>query len=100
MKCPDEHWPLDEDLKQMLVYKLYYHADEAILLYPSADVSYNTKGRFKNELHYTVHEKNTFAISEKLKLGCGMGFLSLLTKEKLLTKSEFQEKIKLSLLLG
>src|SRR5439155_1222392 len=33
-KCPVDEHPTDEDLKQMLVYKLYYHADEAILFYP------------------------------------------------------------------
>jgi len=49
-KCPDDDRPGDEDLKQMMVYKLYYHADEAWLLYPTNDKTYIKKGFFKSEI--------------------------------------------------
>jgi len=96
-KRPDENNPDDNDLKQMLVYKLYYHADEAVLLYPCTQVSHNTQGNYHNELHYTVNKKNVFAINEKLLLSCRMGFLNLLSEGTLIDNQLFKESIKLSL---
>jgi len=96
-KQPDDFWPNDNDLKQMFVYKLYYHADDAILLYPGIGESNSTGGNFHNELHHTVKHKNNFAINTDLKLGCKMGFLNLLVDGKLLDQNNFLENIRLCL---
>ncbi|RZJ75114.1 MAG: restriction endonuclease [Flavobacterium sp.] len=96
-KQPDEDWPQDNDLKQMLVYKLYYHADEAILLYPNVSNSYCTDGYFNNELHYTTSVQNTFAISDKLNLGCKMGFLNVIENKHLVDEEAFFKNIKIAL---
>lgn len=96
-KQPDNDWPQDDDLKQMFVYKLYYHANEAVLLYPNVKDSYCTDGYFNNELHYTTKQHNAFAISDKLQLGCKMGFLNLIEDGKLVDDEKFLENVKLAL---
>lgn len=96
-KQPDDFWPNDNDLKQMFVYKLYYYADDAILLYPGIVESNSTVGNFHNELHHTVKHKNNFAINTDLNLGCRMGFLNILVEGKLLDRNSFVENIRLCL---
>ena len=94
-KCPSDAMPDDNDLKQMLAYKMYYHADEAILLYPNRSQTFLSKGNFENQVHWTATHEDRRALKADLKTGCHMGFLNLLTEsDHLVSKGEFNEELK------
>jgi 5-methylcytosine-specific restriction enzyme subunit McrC len=80
-KCPDDGRPGDDDLKQMMVYKLYYHADEALLLYPTNEKTYIKKGLFKSEIFepYVIEEKKAW--KPDLMPDNHVAFLNLLNPE-------------------
>ncbi|RZM05024.1 MAG: hypothetical protein EOO88_55505, partial [Pedobacter sp.] len=96
-KCPVDDSPADDDLKQMLVYKLYFHADHACLLYPEISRSYGWDGHFNNQVHHTVNLKGVNALKANLDTSCGMAFLNLAGPSGLLTEDEFREEMLLLL---
>lgn len=94
-KCPDSDSPADDDLKQMLVYKLYYHADHALLLYPTSKKSKRHDGHFENRVHSIVGQANLSALKHQLAPFCDMAFINLLTPEGgLQSQKEFETEIR------
>ncbi len=96
-KVPTDQHPADDDLKQMLVYKLYYHADEALLLYPHDSSTFVNKGSFENDVHHIGESYGNKALKETLKTSCGMAFLNIADVGNLLQDTQFKEKIEIVL---
>ncbi|WP_256010218.1 McrC family protein [Desertivirga xinjiangensis] len=87
-KRPDRKKPNDDDLRQLLAYKLYYEGHMAYLLYPSAD----EKGSVING----EYNKTPFEMphSEKVVgLHGGLLFLNVLEGKGLISKKEFKTRL-------
>jgi 5-methylcytosine-specific restriction enzyme subunit McrC len=92
-KCPEDDIPADDDLKQMLVYKLYFHADNACLLYPEISESYGAEGFFNEKVHHTVRVNGVKALKDALDYNCGMVFLNLHKGGALISEEHFKFEI-------
>ena len=92
-KCPEHDTPDDGDLKQMLIYKLYFHADNACLLYPEVSVSYGSEGFFNDKVHHTVKLTGVKALKDALAHNCGMVYLNLFRNGALINAEHFRQEM-------
>ncbi len=82
-KCPAKNKPDDNDLRQLLSYKLYFEADKAYLLYPCSSVESNTvEGKYSN----SVHQKSSMVFKESFGLHGGLLFVNILKGKKLIER--------------
>ncbi|MFD2863580.1 hypothetical protein [Mucilaginibacter antarcticus] len=77
----------------MMVYKLYYHADEALLLYPTNEKTYIKKGLFKSEIFESYFIEGKKAWKDDLMPDNHIAFLNLLDLEgNLMTTQELMSE--------
>ncbi|UEG55036.1 McrC family protein [Mucilaginibacter daejeonensis] len=88
-KRPARHKPDDQDLRQLLAYKLYYEGGAAYLLYPASAESYKIEGHY----HPTSYRSGNLIFRETFELRGGLLFLNLLNGRQLLTRKEFREMV-------
>lgn len=80
-KRPSKNKPDDNDLRQLLSYKLYYKGDTAYLLYPCSTITTNTiEGNYSNN----AHQKRGIVFKEDFGLHGGLLFLNILNGKKLI----------------
>ncbi len=86
-KRPRANKPDDDDLRQILTYKLYYHSDHAFLLYPN-NVWRESSGKYYNK----GYKSDEAVFREGVSLNGGLLFASVLSPEKKLqSRSAFCE---------
>ncbi|SCW38338.1 McrC family protein [Mucilaginibacter sp. NFR10] len=85
-KCPSSNKPDDNDLRQLLSYKLYYKGDEAYLLYPcSRNISSKIEGEYANRTHQT----DRVVFKDDLDLHGGLLFINILNGKRLVERKQF-----------
>lgn len=80
-KCPKDLNPGDADLKQMFVYKLYYHADSTLLLYPSSAKTHAVAGSFETKVHELCNDHSIKPFNTSVSPSCTLSFLNILDSE-------------------
>jgi 5-methylcytosine-specific restriction enzyme subunit McrC len=86
-KKPSQNKPDDNDLRQLLSYKLYYQGDTAYLLYPCCGLkSFAVEGKYYDKTHLN----NAVVFKEDFGLHGGLLFLNMLSGKKLISKSDFK----------
>lgn len=87
-KRPLKNKPDDNDLRQLLSYKLYYQGDLAYLLYPSnADNSFCIQGTYQEN----IHKSKVPVFKGDFGLDGGLLFLNICNNGKLISKGILQE---------
>lgn len=82
-KRPPNDKPDDNDLRQLLSYKLYYKGDLAYLLYPCSSKKSNTvEGKYSNK----AHQNDSMVFKDDLELHGGLLFLNILNGKKLIER--------------
>jgi 5-methylcytosine-specific restriction endonuclease McrBC regulatory subunit McrC len=85
-KRPVDNKPDDHDLRQLLIYKLYFEGYNAYLLYPCSVIETNTvKGLYTNE----VYKKGGAVFKEDFGLHGGLLFVNILVDKKLINRRAF-----------
>jgi 5-methylcytosine-specific restriction enzyme subunit McrC len=83
-KRPSKNKPDDNDLRQLLSYKLYYEGYKAYLLYPCSTVKSNTvEGKYTNN----VFKQSSTVFKEGFGLHGGLLFINILNGKKLIDKN-------------
>ena len=89
-KRPVRNKPDDQDLRQLLSYKLYYQGDMAYLVYPCCSGrSFIMDGQYHNQ----VHQGNIEVFKDGFGLQGGLMFIDIINERKLVSKKEFVEVI-------
>jgi 5-methylcytosine-specific restriction enzyme subunit McrC len=92
-KRPSKNKPDDNDLRQLLSYKLYFQGDTSYLLYPCCGVeSHTVEGYYHNKSH-----QNNSIFKDTFGLHGGLLFLNMVSDKKLISKVDFKTIIKKNL---
>ncbi|MEO6979937.1 MAG: hypothetical protein ABI113_16225 [Mucilaginibacter sp.] len=87
-KRPTKNKPDDQDLRQLLAYKLYYQSGSAYLLYPCyGRQSFTVAGQY----HPTPYRSKDMVFRESFGLDGGLMFMNMLQNNTLLSKKEFRK---------
>ena len=82
-KRPAKNKPDDNDLRQLLSYKLYFEGDTAYLLYPRSSVESNTiEGKYSNK----AYQKSNIIFNEGFGLHGGLLFVNILQDKRLIKR--------------
>lgn len=89
-KCPVDLKPDDQDLRQLLAYKIYFKSDRAFLLYPCYEQkSFTVQGLYQERTHQNID----YAFRTGIQLHGGLLFFNLLSEGKLISRKLFSESI-------